>query len=118
MSYNPPVDPFRLSNNPRMIQNLFPDPLIIRSFPWKVFKTLCKISLINKSNFNKRVFNYPVIIFSGEEDPLTPPEHAQWFIKHIRSKDKTLRLVHRGKHELLHEEESSDLWQIIKQWMD
>ena len=118
LSYNPPVDPFDLSNNPKIIQDLFTDPLIIRHFPARTFKTLCELSSIIKSKVNKRIFNYPLLIFSGEKDPLTSFRHARWFFNYIKCKDKTLKMVKGGKHEVFHDYGHEEVWGILFKWMD
>ncbi len=118
LSYNPPVDPFDLCNNPKVIQDLFTDPLIIRHFPARTFKTLCELSAITKSKCNKRLFNYPLLLFSGEKDPLTSFFHARWFFNFIKCKDKTLKLVKGGKHEVFHDYGHEEVWNIMFNWMD
>ena len=118
LSYNPPVDPFDLSNNPKIIQDLFTDPLIIRHFPARTFKTLCELNNILKSKVNHRIFNYPLLIFSGEKDPLTSFRHARWFFNFIKCKDKTLKLVKGGKHEVFHDYGNEEVWDILFRWMD
>lgn len=76
LSYNPPNDPFKLSNNPIIIQSLFTDPLIVRVTPFMVFKTLCNIMRVLKSRINDRIINFPLLLMVGEDDNLTELHHA------------------------------------------
>ncbi len=93
---NPPIDPFALSNDPKILEKAYRDPLIARLFPLQVFQTLGVISSINKSDIYEFDFNYPLLIFSGEKDPITPPMHSKWLFNKLKCSDKILRIIQNG----------------------
>ena len=58
------------------------------------------------------------MIFSGDDDPLTPSYHARSYFNKLNCKDKTLKVIKNGKHELFYDYCAEDIWKDKLKWIE
>lgn len=64
------------------------------------------------------MYNLPVLIMHGKNDPIVKPESSQVFYDEIGSSDKTLEFVAHQEHDLLRVVAAKQIIEHIVEWMD
>ena len=60
----------------------------------------------------------PILILHGGDDPLTPVSGSQYLYEHVRSKDKSLKIYPKMRHEVINEIDKEIVIADMVQWLD
>eukprot|EP00357_Protocruzia_adherens_P008658 CAMPEP_0115042328 /NCGR_PEP_ID=MMETSP0216-20121206/46206_1 /TAXON_ID=223996 /ORGANISM="Protocruzia adherens, Strain Boccale" /LENGTH=275 /DNA_ID=CAMNT_0002424433 /DNA_START=27 /DNA_END=850 /DNA_ORIENTATION=+ len=63
-------------------------------------------------------FSYPALIIHGDCDRVTHPESSIRFHDVITSRDKTLKIISGGYHEMNQDRDQVELWKTILCWLE
>ncbi len=93
------------------------DPYALKYFTLRLVGDLMKTGM---KYFHKNISNYtkPILVLHGTEDKLVPYQQSENFIKKIPAKDKTLKLIEGGYHNLNHDTVTDEVGKEIVAWLD
>ncbi len=127
-SFNKPFKPNRtkfdwLSHDNEQVDKYAADPYCGSVFSIGYFNDLAKAVLfVNKQkNINKIPQDLPVLIFSGEKDPVgnngKGVREVYHKFKRAGVRNLTLKLFDNGRHEMLNETNKREVYQFILDWI-
>jgi acylglycerol lipase len=113
----PRSPPSALSRHPELLQPAEADPLMVkRRMPFLLADSVLRTAQAIEEGLKD--WHVPTLVMHGTADKSADPKGSEDFVKGIVSKDKTLRLVDSGLHELLNDSDREDCLQQILVWLD
>lgn len=113
----PRSPPSALSRQPELLQPAEADPLMVkRQMPFVLAASALRTA--QAINQGLKDWHVPTLVMHGTADKSADPKGSEDFVKGIDSKDKMLRLVDSGLHELLNDSDREDSLQQILVWLD
>lgn len=113
----PRSPPSALSRRPELLQQAEADPLMVkRQIPFLLAASILRITQAIDQGLKD--WHVPTLVMHGTADKSADPLGSEHFVKGIDSKDKTLRLLDSGLHELLNDSDREDSLQQILAWLD
>lgn len=111
-----PINPTKVSRDPKVVQAYMDDPLIHKGHSSAgLASELVKAMFRVKQGAN--TIKLPVLILQGTEDAIVNPAGAQEFYDGIVSVDKTLKLYPGLYHEVFNEPEKEHVFNDLEQWL-
>jgi alpha-beta hydrolase superfamily lysophospholipase len=101
------------SSNDPILQN---DPLIYKDKSRIIFAH-STLKLIQKNEGLYHSIQTPILIFHGDKDQITPLMGSQRLIETISSRDKSLKVIPEGHHELLNDTQKDFVLQSSIKWI-
>lgn len=93
------------------------DPYALKSFTLRLIGNVLKTGMkILKDNMNN--YKHSLLIIHGTEDKLVSYKEAERFYQLVSSKDKTLKLITDGYHNLNHDTVTEEVALEIIKWLD
>ncbi len=93
------------------------DPYALKSFTLRLIGNVLKTAMKTlKSNLGN--YKHSILIIHGTEDKLVPYKDSEKFYQQIPSKDKTLKLITDGYHNLNHDTVTEEVSREIITWLD
>ena len=112
-----------LSTDPKVVDRYMGDPLCGFTFTINGFQTILELfkSMQNEENLKKIPKDLPLLIISGEEDPIgeygkVPKELYDTYLKLGLTKVQ-LKLYNGARHEVLNETNKKEVYEDLKNWV-
>jgi alpha-beta hydrolase superfamily lysophospholipase len=110
------LDASKISRIPAEVEKYLNDPLVYTEpIPARTANEL----LLMMRNIQERAgeFNLPLLLIHGSADGLTNPKGSEMLAEKAKSKDKTLKIIPSGYHELINDSDREEVLELICQWI-
>ena len=105
-----------LSRNPKMWTRYYSDPYRGRLITPNLY--LVMDAKAKKLHESAAAFRLPLLMFIASQDKVVSPEACQRFFGNVSSTDKSLVVFSQAMHELLQEEESTQILETMTSWIE
>ncbi len=110
------LDPSKISRSSEEVERYLNDPLIYtKAYPARTAREL--IEMMKFIQKQAAEIKLPVLLLHGSDDTLTNPEGSKLIYNLAESKDKTLKILPGGYHELINDLDKEKVYLMIEHWL-
>lgn len=92
------------------------DPLVYRGM-WPTATSFALIKTTQWLRENVHQLTLPILVMHGADDELTPSSGSTYLDQHVKSTDKTVKIISGMRHELVNEVKRDEIIREISDWL-